>query len=96
MGGNLAAFGSINSLISVGYEILNNKSHCDFIHFTLHLAAWLTDLGLDHSVALEPHLLHNLTNINLRKQVQVGVCYEQVKEEIRSYFIKFDGFKNKS
>lgn len=91
--GNLAAFGSVNSLIIVGYEILTSKSQGDFIHFTLQLAAWLTDLGLDHPMALEPHLLHNLTNINLRKQMQVGVYYEQFKEEIRSYFIKFDGLK---
>lgn len=73
MGRNLAALISVNSLISVGYEILNSKSHCDVLQFTLQAAAWFTDLGLNHPMALEPHLPHNLTHVNLRKQMQVGV-----------------------
>lgn len=81
MGGKLAAFRSLNSLIRVCYKILNSKSQFDYIHFTLQLSAWRTHLGLNHAMALQPHLPHNLTHVNLRKQMQLGVCYEQFKRK---------------
>lgn len=87
MGSNPAAFRFVNSLISMGYEILIIKSQCDFIHFTLQPADWLTDLGLNHAMALEPHLLHDPTHINLRKQMQVGVQCVQIGNQLKLHFI---------